>query len=159
MILLGIDPGSVRIGFGAIKKERGKLLFLESGLLDMSIFSDKNLRLQKLENDLVNLLEKINPAVVGVEKLFFVKNQKTALEVAQSRGIIMNTIIKRSIPLVELSPSEIKLAVTGNGQASKKEIAKMLKYFLDLPKIKMIDDTTDALAIAITIANKNSLRN
>lgn len=159
MILLGIDPGSVRVGFGVIEKNKGKLKYLAGGLLGTSSLSDKNLRLQKLEKEFTNLIQKTKPELIGIEKLFFSKNQKTALEVAQARGVLMNIIAKTSIPYIELSPPEIKLAISGNGKATKKEIGKMLKYFINLPDIKMVDDTTDALAIAIVISNKNSFLN
>lgn len=159
MIILGIDPGSVRVGYGAIKKEGGKLIHIQSGLLDIPQDSKEN-QLITLEKSLQNLITKIKPDLIGVERLYFVKNQKTALEVAQARGVIINVIAKFSIPFIELSPSQVKQAVTGNGRASKKAVAKMINYFINAKSLpaefttsKVIDDITDALAIAITISN------
>jgi len=159
MIILGIDPGSVRVGYGAIKKEGDKLIHLQSGLLDIPQDSKEN-QLVALEKSLQNLITKIKPNLIGVEKLYFAKNKKTALEVAQARGVIINVIAKSSISFIEVSPSQVKQGVTGNGRASKKAVAKMVNYFLNSKYLpaefatgKVIDDITDALAIAITISN------
>lgn len=152
MIILGIDPGSVRVGYGVIKKDHGKLTHLESGLLEIPRARYEE-RLTVLEKNLNILLEKARPNRVGLEKLFFVKNLKTAISVAQARGVILNTITKKSIPVFEVTPSEVKLAIAGDGRAPKKSVAKMVNYFLDLETKNLIDDITDALAIAIAISN------
>ena len=153
MIILGIDPGSTRIGYGAIKKDGNKLTLIEAGLLKIPKAS-KPEQLMALETELQKLLQRIAPERVGVEKLFFFKNQKTAIEVAQARGVIVNTVAKRGLTPFELTPSEIKMAVTGDGQASKQAVARMVGHFVDLNKKKFIDDATDALAIAIAISNR-----
>ncbi|MCP6720104.1 MAG: crossover junction endodeoxyribonuclease RuvC [Patescibacteria group bacterium] len=155
MIILGIDPGSVRIGYGVIKKNHGKLTHLKSGLLKLPQTDHAN-RLVAIEKDLNNLLQKFQPDRVGLEKLFFVKNQKTALGVSEARGVILNTLAKKSLPFFEITPSEVKLAVTGDGRASKKSVAKMVNYFLGLELGNVvIDDITDALAIAIAVSGRN----
>ena len=154
MIILGIDPGSVRIGYGVIKRDYGKLAHLESGLLKIPQTNHTN-RLTALEKSLDILLQRFQPDRVGLEKLFFAKNQKTALRVAEARGVILNTLTKRSLLFSEVSPSEVKLAVTGDGRASKKSVAKMVNYFLGLNLKSVVDDVTDALAIAITISGRN----
>ncbi len=145
-IILGIDPGSVRIGYGLIKKDKRGLSYQKSGLLEIP---KKQPYLVLLEKKINQILAKEKPDLVALEKLYFVKNQKTALEVAQSRGVIVCSILKRKIPLIELNPSQIKLAITGNGRADKKEVAKMVKLILKLKNFQKIDDVTDALAIAI----------
>lgn len=149
MKILGIDPGSTRIGYGLIKKEKKGLKFVRAGLLKISATKTKNQRLLDLEKSFSKLLKKEKPDLVALEKLYFVKNQKTALEVGQSRGILVLTILKNKLPLIEISPSEVKLTVTGDGRASKKAVAKMVGYFLKIDTAKQIDDITDALAIAI----------
>lgn len=153
MIILGIDPGSVRIGYGVIKKDRGKLTHIESGLLKLPRARHED-RLVAIEKNLGALLRRVRPDRVGLEKLFFVKNQKTALDVAQARGVILSAVAKKSIFLFEVAPSEVKLAVTGDGRAPKKSVAKMVNYFLDFEQKNVVDDVTDALAIAITISNR-----
>jgi len=153
MVVLGIDPGSTRVGFGLILIEGQKMHHLKSGLLNIPE-EPKNLRLLSLEKDLLKILDEFKPEKAGIEKLFFVKNKKTAFEVAESRGVIINTLAKRNIKLFEVYPSEVKLALTGNGNANKNAVAKMVNFFLRLPQKPKTDDISDALAIAITISRK-----
>lgn len=153
MKILGIDPGSTRVGYGLIKKDGGKLIFLRAGLLKISA-ADRNKRLLDLEKSFAALLKKEKPDLVALEKLYFVKNQKTALEVGQSRGVLLLTILKNKLPFMEISPSEAKLSVSGDGHASKKAVAKMVGCLLSIDTSKMIDDATDGLALAISAAAK-----
>lgn len=153
MKILGIDPGSTRVGYGLIKKDGGKLIFLRAGLLKISA-ADRNKRLLDLEKSFAALLKKEKPDLVALEKLYFVKNQKTALEVGQSRGVLLLTILKNKLPFMEISPSEAKLSVSGDGHASKKAVAKMVGCLLGIDTSKMIDDATDGLALAISAAAK-----
>lgn len=152
MLILGLDPGSVRIGYGLIKKQGGELQFIKAGLLKISS-KDKNQRILELEKSFSELLKKQNPDLVILEKLFFMKNLKTAMEVAQSRGVLTLIVAKHKIPLLEFSPTEIKIAATGYGRADKKAVAKMVERILGINKIKAVDDVSDALAAAITGAN------
>ena len=155
MKILGIDPGSARIGFGLIQKEGGNLKYIKSGLIQIDPERKKrNYHLLLIERAISSLIRKTKPEKIGLEKLFFSKNRKTAIEVAQARGVIIQTIVKMAIPLYELSPSEIKLAVAGDGRASKNGVAKMAKIILKLPPDKKPDDETDALAIAIAASNQ-----
>jgi len=152
MLILGLDPGSVRVGYGLIEKNKNNLTLVKSGLLKIKSH-DKHQRLLELEKDFSKLIKKIKPELIILEKLFFMKNLKTALEVAQSRGVLTLLTVKYKIPLLEFSPSEIKIAVTGYGRADKKAVAKMVAQILKVPKIKEIDDVTDAIAAAITGAH------
>jgi len=153
--ILGIDPGTKKIGYGLIKKEGNSLKYLQSGLIDNNN-SPKEKQLLKIEKDLTKIIKKAKPNLVGIEKLYFLKNKKTALDVAQAKGVIMAVLAKSKIPLIEVSPTQVKLATTGNGKATKKEVAKMVYLTLGLDQnSKKIDDITDALAIAITVSNKS----
>ena len=152
MKILGIDPGSTRVGYGLINKEKNELKFLRAGLLKISA-KNKNQRLLDLEKSFSQLLKKEKPDLVAVEKLYFVKNQKTALEVGQSRGVLVLTILKNNLPLLEIAPSEAKAMVSGDGRASKQAVAKMVGYFLKIDTAKQIDDITDALSLAIAASN------
>lgn len=152
MKILGIDPGSTRIGYGLIKKEGGNLKFLNAGLLKISA-KDKNQRLLDLEKSFSQLIKKEKPDLVAIEKLYFVKNLKTALEVGQSRGVLVLIIAKNKLPVIEIPPSEAKLIVSGDGHASKKSVAKMVGYCLKINTAGQIDDVTDALALAIAAAS------
>jgi len=148
MIILGIDPGSARVGYGIIKKEKNNLGFIKAGLLKITS-NDKNERLLQLEKSFSELLKKERPDLAVLEKLYFMRNLKTALDVAQSRGVLTLIIIKYKIPLLEYTPLEIKQAVTGYGMADKKSVAKMVAKILKINKISKYDDASDALAAAI----------
>ncbi|MFH1193211.1 MAG: crossover junction endodeoxyribonuclease RuvC [Candidatus Jorgensenbacteria bacterium] len=152
MITLGIDPGSTRVGYGVVRKERGALVHLESGLLPVRS-KEKNERLIEISTSLRGILARVKPDRVGIEKLYFSKNQKTAIEVAQARGVLLYTIARTGILILEFTPSEVKLAVTGDGNATKAGVAAMVARFLRLPPRKLVDDVSDALAIAITASN------
>ncbi len=160
MKILGIDPGSTRVGYGLIKKEKDELTLVRAGLLKISAKS-KNLRLVDLERSFSQLLKKEKPDLVVLEKLYFMRNLKTALEVAQSRGVLTLLITKYKIPLLEYTPLEIKQNIPGYGLADKEAVAKMVAKILKIKKIIKYDDVSDALAAAITgsysFANINKL--
>ncbi len=157
MKILGIDPGSVRAGYGLIEKTGGNLKFLKAGILKINS-KDGGERLVELEKSFLALLKKEKPELVVVEKLYFTKNQKTGLEVAQSRGVLTLLITKCKIPLLEFTPLEIKQGVTGYGLADKKSVAKMVAKILKMDKINEYDDATDALAAAITGSSNINFR-
>jgi crossover junction endodeoxyribonuclease RuvC len=158
MRILGIDPGSARIGFGLIEAEGSKLELIKSGLLKIES-SDKEDRLLELANSFEKLVEEEKPDLVSIEKLFFVKNIKTGMDVAQSRGIIILICKQKKVAIVEYAPSEIKMNITGSGNADKKAVAKMVKMILKTDKITGPDDVYDAIAIAITAANNKRIMN
>lgn len=149
MKILGIDPGSTRVGYGLIKKDGSKLKFLKSGILKI-VSKDKSQRLVELEESFFGLLKKEGPDLAVLEKLFFMRNLKTALEVAQSRGVLTLLIVKYKISLLEFTPLEIKQNVCGYGMADKKTVAKAVMKILNIKKIDGGDDAADALAAAIT---------
>lgn len=156
MTILGIDPGTTSVGYGAIKKEGSKYKLLDTGLLKVNSKGTED-RLKEIEKSLKSLVEDINPDRVGVEEIFFSKNRKTAIKVAQARGVIMLTLSKNTDNIFEISPSQVKSAVTGNGNASKKSVAKMVKHFITKGSIDNLpDDATDAIAIAIGVSTMNN---
>ncbi len=154
MTILGIDPGTSRIGYGVIKKERGALMFLDAGILKVKNKNPQHALLE-IKNGLASLVKKWRPDVLAVEKLYFSKNQKTAMEVAQARGVILLAGLEARIEIKEYAPNEIKSGVAGYGFADKKAIAKMVNLILRTPRLKIIDDASDALAIAIFAAQKD----
>ncbi len=154
MVILGIDPGSVRAGYGIIAKNGGRLRYLESGLLKIPPGAEPGKQLLALEKDLENIIKRVKPRTVGVEKIFMSRNKKTAIFVAQARGLIMKVIASRDLKLIELSPPSIKAAVTGNGRADKKSVAKMVGLFLNVKTTGMVDDESDALAVAIAVSTR-----
>lgn len=153
MIILGIDPGLARIGFGVIKttqrrKKQRKPKVLDWGVIETSKELDNSKRILILEKKIKKLLREYNPDYVVIEKLFFFKNLKTAIEVSQATGIIKLMIVKRKIPVFEITPLQVKMAITGYGQADKTQIQKLLQKYLELKKIPQPDDAADALALA-----------
>ena len=153
MISLGIDPGTRRIGYGIIRKDGGDAVFVAAGLLDIKSGDDvAALREAKRETDL--LIKKYKPDIMGIEKIYFAKNQKTAIAVAQARGIIILSASENNIPIKEYTPNEVKLGVTGYGFADKKAVLKMVRLILGKQELKVIDDASDALAIAIIAAGE-----
>lgn len=156
MIILGIDPGTSRIGYGLVKKEGGVLIFLGAGILKVKNRGPQYALLE-IKNGLGSLIKKWRPSVLAVEKLYFSKNQKTAIEVAQARGVILLAGLEAGIEIREYAPNEIKSGVAGYGFADKKAVAKMVNLILRTPRLKIIDDASDALAIAIFAAQKEKL--
>jgi len=155
MIIMGIDPGSTRIGYGIIKTNGG-LSAIDYGIIEIKRKKPAELILKAAE-EISKLVKKYHPDMAGIEKIYFSKNVKTGIEVSQTRGAIILEIARQKIPIKELSPSEIKLAVTGYGLSDKKAVAKMTARFLGLEKIKGFDDASDALATAIAASTRNPL--
>ncbi len=147
---LGIDPGIERLGWGIVEKNGSEITRIDSGVKQTSKKDSKSKRLLEIYSFLENLFSKTRPDFVSVEKLFFATNVKTALVVGEVRGVILLTAEKHGIPILEFAPTEVKMAVCGYGRASKEGVASMLKFSMILPKKKLLDDETDALALALT---------
>ncbi|MDP3985453.1 MAG: crossover junction endodeoxyribonuclease RuvC [bacterium] len=155
-LILGLDPGYGRLGYGLIEDRKGNLSAITYGCFETPKTEDHGSRLLMIHDWLENFLGEWRPAVVGIETLFFSKNVKTALAVGEARGVLLVTAAKCEIPTAELSPQEVKLAVTGYGKADKKQIQAMTAKLLKLPKPPKPDDAADALALAIALAGKRS---
>ncbi len=152
MIILGIDPGTARMGYGVIKKEGGKTLFLDAGILKIKKSDSLHIFLQ-IKIGLEQIIKKWKPEIMAIEKVYFSKNQKTAMSVAEARGVAILTGLEAGLEIKEYSPNEIKAGLTGYGHADKRGVAKMVNLALGTPKLKIIDDASDALAIAIFAAD------
>lgn len=153
MIVLGIDPGTTRAGYGVVEKKQGRIVYLASGLLSSPNTKDQGGRLLALERGLQSIIGDVRPEVAGMERLYLAKNKKTAVRVAEARGVIIKILSEKGVPLEEFSPPSVKLAVTGSGVADKKAVAKMVSLILNIDTSKMLDDVTDALAIAIAASS------
>jgi len=149
MKILGIDPGMAIVGYGLIDTTDNKPVLVTSG----SIQTNKNLsdskRLLEIFNDLSSIIEKYQPDCASVENLFFFKNQKTVIPVAEARGVILTVLEKYNIPTFSYTPMEVKQVLTGYGRAEKKEVEQMVKIALQTDSLPKLDDTVDAIAIAI----------
>ena len=153
MIVLGIDPGDTLIGYGVIKKTSSKLSLVDCGCIKTKTGAKAGEKLHELEKELTKVILKHKPELCGVEDIFFFKNAKTAIKVAQARGVILATCRRHNIEISEFTPLQIKQAVTGYGQAQKKQVQKMVGLILKLDEPIVQDDTADAVAAAICAAN------
>ncbi len=149
MKILGIDPGMAIVGYGLIEVDGSNIELLASG----SIQTDKSLsdskRLLEIFNDLSFVVDKYKPDCASVENLFFFKNQKTVIPVAEARGVILTVLEKFDVPTYSYTPMEVKQVLTGYGRAEKKEVEQMVKITLETDVLPKLDDTVDAIAIAI----------
>ncbi len=149
MVILGIDPGTATIGYGLIESTRFEAQYRECGVMLTSKGLPLSDRLVEIGKDIENLLKETKPDLCVVEELFFFRNVTNAMSVAHARGIILYQIAQANIKLLELTPLQMKKAVTGMGQASKKQVGMMIKNLLKLDAIPQPDDAADALGLAL----------
>ena len=154
MIILGIDPGTARTGFGIIKKtkDKNKLKTIDYGCITTDPALSDGKRLKIINDELNKLIKKYQPDILAVENVYFFKNLKTAMPVSQAKGVILLTAAKKKIPVYEFTPLQVKMTIVGYGRADKKQIQKMVKVLLNLKEVPRPDDAADALAIAICCA-------
>lgn len=153
MIVLGVDPGYAIVGYGAIRTNGIKSVSVGYGAITTSAGVDFSIRLEMIYDSMLELLRKSKPDAVSIEKLYFQNNQKTAIKVAQARGVILLAARKACVPVYEYTPLQIKMSITGYGKATKSQIMEMTKRLLNLREVPKPDDTADALAIAICHAH------
>lgn len=153
MLVLGIDPGIARTGYGLVKKENGILIPISYGCITTSSKTIFPIRLKELYETILKIIKKFNPEIVVIEKLFFAKNTKTAISIGQAQGVIILASINSNVSVKEYAPLEVKKSVTGFGKADKKQVQRMVKCLLKLEKIPELDDTADALSLAICYFN------
>ena len=159
MRILGIDPGIGRTGWGVVEVQSANLKVQSYGCIETHAKTEMGERLNDLYEQIEGLIEDYKPDAVGIEDLFFNTNSKTAFVVGQARGVIMLAVARRKLPLAIYTPLQVKIAVTGYGRAEKRQVGQMVKTLLKLDTIPKLDDTTDALAIAITHAFSYKLKN
>ena len=149
MIVLGLDPGYAIVGWGLVRYENARYTPLRYGAITTEAGTDFSLRLQEIYRDMTDLLQTCRPEALAVEKLYFKNNQKTAIDVAQARGVIVLAVQNKGIPIFEYTPLQVKQSIVGYGRAEKAQVQEMTKMFLHLDKIPKPDDAADALALAI----------
>jgi len=156
MRILGVDPGIARTGWGIIEVSPPagglKLKVLSYGCIETGSKENVTQRLEKICNGVSKLISEYNTEEMAVEELFFNTNAKTAFIVGQARGVIILAGSKNNIPCFSYTPLQVKIAVSGYGRAEKNQVGQMVKTILSLKEIPKPDDTTDALAVAITHA-------
>lgn len=156
MIALGIDPGTDRVGYGIVRKEGGTFSYIDAGILAVSRGA-AHIKLRDIKRGVDHLFATHAPQACAIEKLFFAKNQKTALRVAEARGVLLLSIADAGVPLFEYAPNEVKLGIAGDGSADKRAVLKMVRLTLREPALSVIDDASDALALAILACGERNL--
>lgn len=153
MRILGVDPGFAITGYSVIDYVGNKFKLITSGAVTTQAGVSFPLRLEKLYNDLEQIITEYKPDAMSVEELFFNNNAKTAINVAQARGVILVVGRKQNLATYEYTPLQIKQAVVGYGRADKIQVQKMVKTILGVEKLPKLDDTTDSMAAAICHAH------
>jgi crossover junction endodeoxyribonuclease RuvC len=150
MIILGIDPGVARVGYGVLEYQGDRITAACHGCIETMKADSQGERLCQVKEHIGMLVAKYRPATIAIEKLFFEKNAKTAIMVGEGRGVILLAAAEAGLPVVEMTPLQVKQTVAGSGRADKRQVQEMVKRLLKLNEIPKPDDAADALAIAIT---------
>ena len=153
MKIIGIDPGYAIVGYGVIEHSSNRFTTLDYGAITTPAGTLFEQRLLTIYQDLTQILAIHKPDAMSVEKLFFNSNQKTVIDVAQARGVIVLAATEAGIPVYEYTPLQVKQSVVGYGRAIKAQVMEMTKRLLNLKEIPKPDDTADALAVAICHAH------
>ena len=150
MTILGVDPGTATTGYGVVRSSRGNSLECVSyNCITTAKEKKSGDRLVSLEKELLRVLNRYRPDAVVVERLYFFKNLKSVMPVSEARGVILLAIAKKKLPVFELTPLQVKMAITGYGRADKKQMQRMVQQTLKLSHLPKPDDAADALGLAI----------
>lgn len=149
-IILGIDPGTTIMGYGLLKVCGNRTELIAMGVLDLKKYTNHYLKLQRIFARTLSLIDEFNPDSLAIEAPFFGKNVQSMLKLGRAQGVAMSAALYRDIPITEYAPLKIKMAITGNGRASKEQVADMLRRYLKIPEENMLPqlDATDGLAAA-----------
>lgn len=147
--ILGIDPGTAIVGWGIVTEDKKRPQMQAYGCIETSKHKDNVDRLHEIACDLEEIIRKYQPDEVAIEDLFFFKNLKTAIKVAQARGVLLLVSKQAKLSIFEYTPLQVKQSITGYGRAEKKQVQHMVKNILGLKEVPQPDDAADALAIAI----------
>ena len=148
-IILGIDPGTTIMGYGIIHVKGSKIQLIQMGVLHLSKLGSHELKLKKIFERTLQLIDEYKPDELAVEAPFFGKNVQSMLKLGRAQGVAMSAALYRNIPIFEYAPKKIKLAITGKGTASKEQVAAMLKSILNINKMPKHLDASDGLAAAV----------
>ncbi|MDA0356650.1 MAG: crossover junction endodeoxyribonuclease RuvC [Bacteroidetes bacterium] len=148
-IILGIDPGTTIMGFGVIRIKGKSMEFVQLNELNLTKYSDHYLKLKLIFERTIELIDTYHPDAIAIEAPFFGKNVQSMLKLGRAQGVAMAAGLSREVPITEYLPKKIKMAITGNGNASKEQVAKMLQNMLGLKTLPKNLDATDGLAAAV----------
>lgn len=148
-IILGVDPGTNVMGYGVISVKGNSITVLQFGVIHIGKYGEHALKLKKIFDRVISLLDEYHPDEVALEAPFFGKNVQSMLKLGRAQGVAMAAALSREIPIVEYAPKKVKQSVTGNGNASKEQVAKMLMQIFKIKELPKLLDATDALAVAL----------
>ena len=148
-IILGIDPGTTIMGFGLIRIQKGEIKLIQMHELQLKKYDNHYLKLQQIFTRTLGLIKEYHPDQIAIEAPFFGKNVQSMLKLGRAQGVAMAAGLYREVPITEYSPKKIKMAITGNGNASKEQVAKMLQSLLNIKEMPKNLDATDGLAAAV----------
>ncbi|SEM02509.1 Holliday junction endonuclease RuvC [bacterium A37T11] len=148
-IILGIDPGTAVLGYGLVKEQGNQITLLSLGVIKLGHLTDHGLKLQRIFRKTTSLIEEYQPDCMALESPFYGKNIQVMLKLGRAQGVAMAAALARDIPIFEYAPRKIKQSVTGNGNATKEQVAAMLKTLLKFDESPQFLDATDGLAVAV----------
>ncbi|HAM98963.1 MAG TPA: crossover junction endodeoxyribonuclease RuvC [Marinilabiliales bacterium] len=148
-IILGIDPGTTVMGYGVIEVVAKKPKMVTTGIIDLSKIEDPYLKLAKIFERVTGLIESFHPDELAIEAPFYGKNVQSMLKLGRAQGVAIAAALNRQLPIFEYAPRKIKMSITGNGNASKEQVASMLQHMLTIPELPNDLDATDGLAAAL----------
>ena len=157
-VILGIDPGLASTGYGVIRCSGSRFRCLAHGTVRTSPREGMGERLIQIHQGIMDIIKTYNPEEAGIETVYFSKNSKSAIPVAQARGVVLYTLASQGVPFAEYTPLELKQAVVGNGRVEKVQVQQMLKMIFNLTELPRPDHASDALAAAFCHANFSSFR-
>ncbi len=149
IIIMGIDPGTIVMGYGVIKCIGNSIQLLAMGSIHFDSSEDHMLRIKKIFNRLTSMIAEFNPDIMAIEAQFFGKNVQSMLKLGRAQGVCMAAALNKDIPVIEYSPKKVKQSITGNGNADKEQVWKMLQQILLIEEKPQYFDATDALAVAL----------
>ena len=156
--ILGIDPGTATTGYGVVNKVGASPTMVDYGIITTSPSENAPNRLLDIYGQINKIIDQYSPDVVVMERLFFAKNQTTAIAVGKACGVMQFAAAQRNLPVIEYTPMEVKQAVVGYGGAEKKQVQYMIQRILSLREIPKPDDAADALALAVCHAHSEKIR-
>jgi crossover junction endodeoxyribonuclease RuvC len=148
-IILGLDPGTNIMGYGIIAIRNSAIELLQFGVIHLSKYEGHELKLKKIFERVTHIIDEYKPDEVALEAPFFGKNVQSMLKLGRAQGVAMSAALAREIPIVEYAPKKVKQSVTGNGNASKEQVARMLMTIFKFKEAPKLLDATDALAVAL----------
>lgn len=148
-IILGLDPGTTIMGYGLISVKGSAIGLIQYGVIHLDKYTGHELKLKKIFERVLSLVDEYHPDEVALEAPFFGKNVQSMLKLGRAQGVAMAAALYREVPIVEYAPKKVKQSVTGNGNASKEQVAKMLMTLLHIKEVPKLLDATDALAVAL----------